>query len=308
MAILYRSEAERGRKWRALFAREMPDMPFRIWPDTGDVDDIEYLVAWTPSAELIASLPNLKVLFSVGAGVDQLDLSAVPPTVDVVRMIDPGIIEGMTEYVTFATLTLHRHMLEYAAAQSEGRWQPIDAVPARSRRVGVMGLGSLGKAALSQLASFGFPMSGWSRSRAEIQGVTCYAGHDELTPFLQQCDIVICLLPLTEETEGILCTSTFDALPKGAAVINAARGGHLIEQDLLDALDRGQLSGAVIDVLHEEPAPADHPFWSHPRILLTPHTAAQTMAETAGPVLLDNVRRHRAGKPLNGLVERQRGY
>jgi glyoxylate/hydroxypyruvate reductase len=286
----------------------MPDLPFRIWPDTGDVAEIDYLVAWTPSAELIASLPNLKILFSVGAGVDQLNLDAVPPSVDVVRMIDPGIVEGMTEYVTFATLALHRHMIDYVAAQSQGRWQPLRAVPARNRHVGVMGLGSLGRAALDQLAHFGFPLSGWSRSRAGIEGVTCYAGPDELEPFLQRCDILVCLLPLTEETRGILCRSTFDALPKGAGIVNAGRGGHLIERDLLDALDRGQLSGAVIDVLNTEPAAADHPFWSHPRILLTTHSAAQTMAETAGPVLLDNVRRHRAGEPLVGLVERRRGY
>lgn len=308
MTILYNSMAERGRKWQALFAREMPDMPFRIWPDVGDPADIDYLVAWTPSAELIASLPNLKVLFSVGAGVDQLDLGAVPASVEVVRMIDPGIVEGMTEYVTFATLALHRHMLAYVAAQADGRWHPFDAVPARSRRVGVMGLGSLGRAALGKLGGFGFPLSGWSRSRAEIDCVRCYAGWEELGPFLAACDILVCLLPLTSETRRILNRSTFDAMPAGAAIINAARGGHVVEEDLIDALDRGQLSGAVIDVLQTEPAAADHPFWSHPRILLTPHTAAQTMAETAGPVLLDNVRRHRAGQPMVGRVERRRGY
>lgn len=308
MTILYHSAAERGRKWQALFAREMPDMPFRIWPDVGDPADIDYLVAWTPSAELMASLPNLKVLFSVGAGVDQLDLSAVPASVEVVRMIDPGIVAGMTEYVTFATLALHRHMLAYVAAQADGRWHPFDAVPARSRRVGVMGLGSLGQAALAQLAGFGFPLSGWSRSRATIDGVRCYAGREELDAFLGACDILVCLLPLTPETRGILGRSTFAMMPRGAAIINAARGGHLVEADLIDALDSGQLSGAVVDVLHTEPAAADHPFWSHPRILLTPHTAAQTMAETAGPVLLDNVRRHRAGEPMVGHIERQRGY
>lgn len=308
MAILYNSAEARGRKWQSLFAREMPDMPFRISPDIGDPTQIDYLVAWTPSADLIASLPNLKVLFSVGAGVDQLDLSAVPAAVDVVRMIDPGIVEGMTEYVTFATLTLHRHMLDYVTAQASGQWLPHDAVPARNRRVGVMGLGSLGQAALRQLGSFGFPLSGWSRSRADLPGVQCFAGQNELPQFLGQCDIVICLLPLTDETRDILCARTFAAMPQGASVINAGRGGHLVEDDLVAALDEGHLYGAVIDVLKTEPAAPDHPFWSHPRILLTPHTAAQTMAETAGPVLLENVRRHRAGEPMNGLVERNRGY
>lgn len=308
MAILYHSAEERGRKWQGLFAREMPDMPFLISPDIGDPAQIDYLVAWTPSPELIASLPNLKVLFSVGAGVDQLDLSAVPASVDVVRMIDPGIIEGMTEYVTFATLTLHRHMLDYVAAQASGQWRAHGAVPARNRRVGVMGLGSLGQAALRQLANFGFPLLGWSRSRAELPGVKCFAGLDELPQFLGQCDILICLLPLTDETRGILCAKTFAAMPQGAGVINAGRGGHLVEDDLIATLDDGHLYGAVIDVLQTEPAAPDHPFWAHPRILLTPHTAAQTMAETAGPVLLENVRRHRAGLPMNGLVERDRGY
>lgn len=308
MTILYNAEPKRGEAWQALFAQAAPDVPLRIWPDIGDPADIRYLAAWDPSLELIASLPNLEVVFSIGAGVDQFDLGRIPPSIPVVRMIDPDLTQGMVEYVAFATLFLHRQMLDYRAAQQMGRWDPLHSMLAGKRRVGVMGLGELGQAAARQLQLLGFPVSGWSRSLRAMEGIATFVGRDRLAAFLGQCDILICLLPLTPDTRGILCRESFDAMPKGAGLINVARGGHLIEGDLLDALDSGQLSGAVIDVLNEEPAPQDHPFWSHPRILVTPHIASQTHAESAGLALLDNIRRHQAGQPMQGLVRRELGY
>lgn len=308
MAFLFKSSAERGRVWANSFAQAAPDVEFRIWPDVGDAADIRYLAAWTVTRDLLDSLPNLAVLFSVGAGVDQLDLSQVPDPVTVVRMVEPGLTDGMVQYATFATLALHRDMLDYRQAQAAHRWAPRSLLPAARRTVGVMGLGNLGQAVLAALRPFGFPLLGWSRSGGAIDGVQVFAGAPALPAFLAGCDILICLLPLTDDTRGILCRKTFDLLPHGAAIVNVGRGGHLVEADLLAALDDGQVSGAVIDVLNAEPAGPDHPFWSHPRILLTPHVASQTRDESSADVLIANIRRHQAGEFMQGQVDRSRGY
>lgn len=308
MAFLFKSSVERGRVWGEAFARLLPDMPFRTWPDVGNARDIRYLAAWMVTRDLLEGLPNLEVLFSVGAGVDQLDLSQVPDHVQVVRMLEPGLTDGMVQYATFATLALHRDMLDYRQAQTDHRWAPRHLLPAGQRRVGVMGLGNLGTAVLNALRPFGFPLRGWSRSGGNIDGVEIFAGADSLPAFLSGCDILICLLPLTGDTRGILCRNSFDLLPRGAAIVNVGRGGHLVEEDLLAALSNGQLSGAVIDVLNAEPAAASHPFWSHPRILLTPHVASQTRDDSSAEVLIANIRRHQAGQTMQGQVDRARGY
>jgi glyoxylate/hydroxypyruvate reductase A len=180
--------------------------------------------------------------------------------------------------------------------------------PASARRVGILGLGSLSQAVLAKLHGFGFQCAGWSRSQHRVDGVECYAGADQLAPFLARSDMLICLLPLTDDTRGILNRELFAGLPRGAALINCGRGGHLVQQDLLDALASGQLAQAVLDVCEPEPAPPEHPFWDHPRIMLTPHIASMTQPETAVDAVLENLARHAAGLPLNGLVERTLGY
>jgi glyoxylate/hydroxypyruvate reductase A len=306
--VLYKSDPVRGATWARIFAEQAPEIEFRMWPDCGDPSDVECLVAWNPPADLLARLPRLRVLFSVGAGVDQLDLDAVPDSVTVVRMIEPGIVAGMVEYATLAVLALHRNLLDYRAQQSRAEWQPLPVIPAARRRVGVMGTGVLGRAVLESLAPFGFERSAWSRSLKSIPGVACHAGARGLHGFLEQCDVLVCLLPLTSETRGILNAELFAALPRGASLVNAARGAHLDARALLDALDSGQLSGAVLDVTEPEPLPAEHPFWRHPRILLTPHVASMTQPETGARAVLDNVRRHAQGEPLLGQVDRLRGY
>ena len=308
MTLLYKSSAQRGCVWKELFAQEAPDIEFRLWPDAGNPADVRYLAAWEPPAELISTFPNLEVLFSVGAGVDQFDLSQVPRQVQVVRMIEPLLTQGMAEYVALATLALHRNLIDYVDAQRERRWTPIELVPAAERRVSVMGLGTMGRAAIEALRPFGFQLAGWSRSKRTIADVECFAGADSLDAFLGRSDILICLLPLTPETSGILRRETFEKLPSGARLINAARGAHLVEQDLLHALASGQISGAILDVLAQEPPPADHPFWNHPRILITPHMASNTSAESGGRALLDNVLRHERGEPMMGVVQRELGY
>lgn len=308
MAFLYKADPARGAQWAKLFAQKAPDLPFHIWPEHGDPAAIRYLAAWQPPRDPTRTFPNLEVVFSVGAGIDQFDLSAIPAHLPVVRMIEPGIVAGMVEYVTLATLALHRDWLTYAAQQREGRWQALRTRVASERRVGVLGLGVLGQAVLKQLATFGFQCAGWSRSARELDGIECFAGAETLPEFLARTDILVCLLPLTDATRHILNRDLFAKLPHGAALINTGRGGHLQQDHLLEALESGQLSAAVLDVADPEPLAADHPLWRHPRVMLTPHVASMTQPDSAVDVVLDNLRRHRDGKPLVGLVDRSRGY
>jgi glyoxylate/hydroxypyruvate reductase A len=308
MSILYRSDAARGRIWAEIFAAEAPELAFHIWPDTGDVTAVEYLIAWQPPTELLRSLPNLQVLFSIGAGVDQIGLAQVPNSVSIVRMVEPGLVSGMVEFATLAVLALHRNVLDYQRCQRAGTWRQMDVVPAAERRVGIMGLGVLGQAVLRALAPFGFALRGWSRTPKELPGVTGFSGSGGLEAFLGGCDILVCLLPLTDATRHILDSRLFGCLPHGASLVNLGRGGHLDQSALLDVLDSGRLSAAVLDVCDPEPLPTGHPFWQHPRILLTPHIAGVTRPETAARVVLENIRRHRRGEPLRDVVDRATGY
>ena len=308
MALLYKADPVRGEQWKRLFAEHAPDIEWRAWPDIGDPKDIRYLAAWQAPDDLETRLPNLEVLFALSAGVDQLDLDRLPTSLPVVRLLDPGITRGMCEYASFAVLSLHRDMLRYRQQQVARCWQAHLLQPAAQRRVGVMGLGMQARQILATLQTFGFALSGWARSEHRIAGVDCFAGDEQLPAFLGQCDIVLCVLPLTEQTKGILNRQLFHHLPKGAALVNMGRGGHLIEEDLLEALASGQLSAAVLDVLQQEPAAPDHPFWQHPQILLTPHIAAMTQPESAFGVLLDNIRRHQRGESMLGQIDPQRRY
>ncbi len=308
MRFLYKSDPVRGAVWAELFARKMPALPFRIWPDIGDPREVRYLAAWQPPEDLATRFPNLEVLFSTGAGTDHFDFSVIPETLPVVRMVESGIIDGMVEYVTLAVLSIHRDWRTYLDQQRKGNWQVHRVHPASSRRVGVLGLGVLGRAVLESLGDFGFSCAGWSRSPQQIEGVECYAGPDGLQQFLARTDILICLLPLTDSTRGILSKPLFDRLPQGATVINVGRGGHLVQQDLLEALDEGTVGNAILDVCEPEPLPSDHPFWTHPKVMLTPHIASMTQPETAVDAVIDNICRHREGLPMIGLVDRARGY
>ena len=308
MSVLYRSDEPRAAAWASYFAEHAPDLDFHVWPEVGDLGEIEYLIAWQAPAEFLASLPRLKVLFSSGAGIDHVDLSAVPRHIPVVRMVEPGIIDGMVEYVSLAVLALHRDFFDYVAAKAAHRWAPIEVPPASSRTIGIMGMGVLGRAVLGRLTSYGFRLRGWNRSLREMPGVESFAGRDQLDSFLQGLDVLVCLLPLTPTTRSILNRDLFSALPPGAALINVGRGPHLVESDLLDALDSGQLSRAILDVTATEPLPPDHPFWAHPRVFVTPHVASMTQPETAAPILLENLRRHQRGEPLMDVIDRSRGY
>lgn len=308
MSFVYKADPARGAIWAKLFAERVPDIPFKLWPDIGDPAQVRYLAAWQPPDDPARTLPNLEVLFSTGAGIDQFDLSNIPSHVPIVRMIEPGIVEGMVEYVTHGVLTIHRDFLDYASLQQVKQWHEWPVRPAASCRVGVLGLGMLGKAVLERLRMFGYPCAGWSRSEHGIEGVQCYAGEHGLDAFLARTDVLVCLLPLTPATRGMLDATLLGKLPRGASLIQTGRGPHLVQDDLLRLLDEGHLRYALLDVTTPEPLPGDHPLWSHPRVRITPHIASATRPETAVESVLENLRRHRLGLPMIGEIDRGRGY
>ena len=306
--FVYKSDPVRGEVWAKLFAEQAPQYDFRTWPDTGDPAAVRYLYAWIPPPDLMQFFPNLRVLFSAGAGVDQFDFDALPAGLPVVRMIERGIEEAMVEYATCAVLSLHRNLPQYLRQQAQAEWHPIRLVRASRRRIGVLGMGVLGQSVLARLASFGFDCAGWSRSRHAVAGVQSFAGHDELPAFLRRTEILICLLPLTDATRGILNAEIFAMLPAGAQLVHVGRGPHLVDADLRAALDSGHLSQAILDVCDPEPPPAGHWLWRHPRVWLTPHIASMTQPETAVEVTLANLRRFENGEAMLGLVDRDIGY
>jgi len=308
MTFIYMADPARGEQWARHFAVRAPDIKFRIWPDIGDPEEVRYVAVWKAPANITSMFPNLEIVFSVAAGIDHIDLSALPDKVLLVRMIEPGIADSMIEYVTHAVLSIHRNFLEYDALQAQSSWEPLPVRSAVDVRVGILGLGNLAKAVLSRLMLFGYPCAAWSRSVQDVPGVECHAGTEALGGFLERTDILICLLPLTDQTRGILNETLLSRLPRGASLVQMGRGAHLDQDALLRLLDNHHLHSAYLDVVDPEPLPADHPMWRHPRIRITPHIASKTRPEAAVNAVLENLRRHSLGEPLTGLVDRQRGY
>src|SRR6266700_4404323 len=309
MAILFRSTPAATARWRPLLARLMPEREIRYWPEIGDRSAIEYALVWQPDPGLLASLPNLKLIFGLGAGVDHvLGDPSLPKGVPIIRLVDPYMTNAMSEYVTLSVLRLHRQDLDYLAQQRAGIWEEREQKNAAERPVGIIGFGMLRQDAGKKLKALGFDVVGSNRGTKEVAGFTCYAGPAGFDALLARSEILVCLLPLTAETTGILNAAAFARLPRGAGLVNAGRGFHLVEADLIPALDSGQLSGAVLDVVGEEPLPGGHPFWHHRRIILTPHIAAETHPPTAAPIIREAIRRCAAGLPVGNQVDPTRGY
>jgi glyoxylate/hydroxypyruvate reductase A len=309
MALLFCSSIDSAARWQAELARLKGAIDIRIWPELGNPAEIDYALVWRPEPGLLASLPNLKLILSLGAGVDHILCDPqLPRHVPIVRLVDPYLTDAMSEYVALQVLRLHRQDFDYYAQQKAAIWRELPQKNAKERPVGILGFGEIGQRAGRTLAGLGFPVAGWSRTEKTIAGFATYAGNTGLMRILAETEILVCLLPLTVETEGILCARTFAALPAGAGLVNAGRGSHLVEEDLIPALDSGELSAAVLDVFRDEPLPSDHRFWCHPRILVTPHIAGITNPATAAPVILDSIRCFEEGLPLLSQVDPARGY
>ncbi|HEY5048859.1 MAG TPA: glyoxylate/hydroxypyruvate reductase A [Rhizomicrobium sp.] len=278
--------------------------------DNYDPKSINYVLSFRPPTGLLKSLPNLKVAFSLGAGVDGfLADGDYPRQVPLVRLVDHGLSRDMTHYIVMHTLIFHRDQRAYDAHQREGQWR--QALPARrteDTRVGILGLGEIGTLAATRLRDLDFAVAGWSRNRKEVPGIQSFAGNAELDAFLNRSDILVCVLPLTPETRGILNRETFAKLPHGAFVINVARGGHLIEDDLIAAIDEGRLAGAVLDVFQHEPLAQSSPLWTHPRITITPHIAALSDPRAVARAAIEGIARHERGEALENRVDLSRGY
>jgi glyoxylate/hydroxypyruvate reductase A len=305
----FTSPADSFERWAPHFRRAMPEVTWRVDPDLGDRAEIEAALVWRPASGWLASLPNLKLILSQGAGVDHILVDPLlPGHVPIIRLVDPAMTRMMVEYVTCQVLRLHLHEPGYRRQQQAGLWRQHMPPMASGRRVGILGMGELGAASAAALTALGFDVAGWSRSQKLLPDVMSFSGAAEYSAFLARSEILVCLLPLTQETRGILGAETFERLPRGAGIINAGRGGHLVEADLLAALEDGQIGDAVLDVFETEPLPAGHAFWNHPRIAVTPHVAAMSNPATAAEVIAANLRRLKAGEPFPDRIDPDAGY
>jgi glyoxylate/hydroxypyruvate reductase A len=306
--LLINMDEARGIKLRQLLAEWCPEQKVVLRSEDSDPAEVRHILTWVVPDNL-DRFTNLATVFSVGAGVDQFMGAELPKDVGLVRLISPGLTAMMQEYVTMSVLALHRHLPAYIDQKSRKAWKMAEIPPPASfRRVGVMGLGELGSGALNALRPFGFQLSGWARRPRTIEGVSTFHGTDGLNAFLADLDFLVCLLPLTADTEGLLNADLFSRLPKGAHLIQAGRGRQLVHDDLRAALDSGQIAVAVLDVTDPEPLPQDHPFWTDPRIILTPHIACITQVEALAGPLAENLRRFDRGEAMLGKVVREQGY
>ncbi|WP_417814944.1 2-hydroxyacid dehydrogenase [Thalassospira alkalitolerans] len=295
--------------WQKAMVARLPDADIVTQHENYDPVTIDYALLWKQPQGMLKTLSGLKAIFSLGAGVDHvLSAPSLPANVPVLRLEDAGMADQMVQYHLYAALHFLRDFDIYTRQQAKADWTQHDVARISKCRVGVMGLGALGAAVATAMTQIGFAVSGWSRTMKAIDGITTYAGSETLTEFLGQSDILICMLPRTPETEGVLNSNTLSQLPKNAAIINAARGAMIVEADLLRLLDTGHLRGAFLDVAITEPLPESHPFWDHPKIRVTPHIAAATRIEESVDQIAENIDRITRGETPRGLVDRKTGY
>ena len=313
-AILIAVDGPYAGDWIEIFRAQPGDRPVRAWPhDLGSLDDISYACVWRAPAGLLASLPNLKMIVSLAAGVDHLLADESLPHVPIVRAAHPDLSMRVTEYVVLHCLRYHRRQSLYDAQQRQHIWKVHPQPAASEVAVGVMGLGVIGSEAARVLARIGFQVAGWSASPKVIEGVRVFHGPDGLDSFLARTEILVCLLPLTVSTQSILNRALFarlksDGAAGGAFLINAGRGGLQIDNDILAALDDGTLSGATLDVFPQEPLPTDSPLWTHSKVTVTPHNAGDILPAFLAADVITQINRFERGEPLLHVVDPRRGY
>jgi len=297
-----------AKAWRDTFNEQLPDMEIRIWPDVADLRDIEYLAFMHPDFDLLPVFPNLKAMFSRSAGVDSFIEHPRLPKVPLGKVEPPAGDPMMTEYVMMHVLRFHRDMPAYHTAQANREWREAPIIRPEDRRVGFLGFGIMAQVPALMLKSLGFKVSAWVRSPRQAAEIPIFHGRGELEKFLNQTDIAVCLLPLTRETEGIFCARTFAMMPRGAMLVNVGRGKHVVDEDLIAALDSGQLSYAALDALWPEPLPQESPLWLHPKVTVMPHVARRPTVAQLVTEIVANIRSLRAGGPLLQQVDVTRGY
>ncbi|KWF17648.1 2-hydroxyacid dehydrogenase [Burkholderia pseudomultivorans] len=313
MKILFHSPHQEAAAWRDELARALPEAELRAW-QPGDTAPADYALVWRAPREFFAPRDGLRAIFNLGAGVDALlaldhaHPGTLPRHVPLVRLEDSGMAQQMIEYVTHAVLRYLRRFDEYETLQRERRWQALEPHPRASFTVAVLGLGVLGAQVARALAALGLPVRGYSRSPKQLDGIETFAGEHALDACIDGAKVLVNLLPSTPDTDGILCARTFARLAPGAYLINVARGAHLVDADLLDALANGRIAAATLDVFHREPLPADHPFWAAPRITITPHSSAETLRAQAVEQIAGKIRAFERGEPVGGIVDYARGY
>lgn len=297
------------RRWKDALLNVDPNLDVEIWPDIQNDQRVQFAVTWRQPAHVLERYPNLKAISSLGAGVNHiLEDETAPDAVPICRVVSPSLTQQMKEYVLSAVLNYQRNIFAYFRQKQQGKWEEHTHKSTREIPIGVMGLGALGKPIAEQLAAFGYTVSGWSNSEKSIESVETFAGDDKLEAFLEQTKILICLLPLTDETHGILNLEVFKQLQHPGYLINVARGNHLVEEDLIYALDKGWMAGACLDVFSEEPLPEKHPFWNRSNIMITPHISSVTKADEVAEQIVDNYKRALSGLELKHQVDKSKGY
>lgn len=307
--LLFSSPEDPPALWVPALREALPDVEVRVAPEIGNPAEVDYALVWKPEPGFLASLPNLKAIFSIAAGVDHiLSDPQRPKQLPVVRMVDDYLKDMMSEYAILGVLHFHRYMPKYQAQQRAQKWDRGWPLYTPETQVGVLGLGEIGAHVARRFAGLGFQVHGWSRTPKQVAGVVCHHGEAGLAAMLPGCRYLVGVLPLTPATRGVFNAKTLAALPKGAVVVNLGRGGHVVDDDLLAALDSDHIAGAFLDVFNAEPLPAGHPYWTHPKVNVTPHVAGELVPKSCAKSVAGNVRRHQKGEPLRYVVDLSRGY
>lgn len=309
MSLLFIAPNRDMGPWKKAILNEDPDLNVEIWPNVTHPKRVQFAVTWRQPEHVLDQYPNLKAISSLGAGVNHiLEDDTIPDAIPVCRVVSPSLTRQMQEYVICAVLNYQRNIFTYFQQKQQGIWKEHANKSPREIALGVMGLGALGRPIAQKLANLGYHVSGWARSKKEIDGVDTYAGEEALDDFLSQANVLVCLLPLTDQTRGILHLDVFKQMKHPGYIINVARGEHLIDEDLIYALDKEWIEGAWLDVFTEEPLPEKHPFWNRENIMITPHVSSITQPSEVAGQLVENYKRLMSGMELKHKVDKEKGY